>query len=75
MSTPSLDGKVALVTGGTRGIGLAIATALLDTGARVAVTGVDPASLAAAAPRLDAAAARSSSPAGIWSGRVPDLPD
>ena len=75
MSTPSLDGKVALVTGGTRGIGLAIATALLDTGARVAVTGVDPASLAAAAPRLDAAAARSSSPAGIWSGRVDDLAD
>jgi NAD(P)-dependent dehydrogenase (short-subunit alcohol dehydrogenase family) len=33
-----LDGKVAVVTGGSRGIGLAIARALIDEGARVAVT-------------------------------------
>lgn len=32
-----LDGEVALVTGGSRGIGLAIARALADGGARVAV--------------------------------------
>ena len=34
-----LTGRVALVTGGSRGIGLAIAAALLDAGARVSITG------------------------------------
>jgi len=37
----SLEGRVALVTGGTRGIGLAIAGTLHAAGARVALTGRD----------------------------------
>jgi NAD(P)-dependent dehydrogenase (short-subunit alcohol dehydrogenase family) len=37
----SLDGRVALVTGGTSGIGLGIARRLLAEGARVVITGRD----------------------------------
>lgn len=47
-----LAGKTALVTGGTRGIGLAIANALVDAGAQVIITGRDAAKLKAAAKRL-----------------------
>jgi NAD(P)-dependent dehydrogenase (short-subunit alcohol dehydrogenase family) len=44
----SLEGKVALVTGGTRGIGLAIGAALASARARVILLGRDRAALVAA---------------------------
>lgn len=49
-----LTGKAALVTGGTSGIGLAIAEALLDAGARVAVGSRKPEKVAAALAQLSA---------------------
>lgn len=51
----SLDGKVALVTGGSRGIGLAIARALAAESAQVLITGRSEAHLASAKRHLEAA--------------------
>jgi len=51
----SLRGKVALVTGGSRGIGLAIARGLVAEGVQVAVTGRSAAHLSAARPRIESA--------------------
>ena len=53
-SVTPLQGRVAIVTGGSRGIGLAIARALLARGMSVAISGRDPESLANAAGALDA---------------------
>jgi NAD(P)-dependent dehydrogenase (short-subunit alcohol dehydrogenase family) len=49
----SLSGKVAIVTGGTRGLGLRIAATLVKAGAQVVITGRDPDALATATAVLD----------------------
>ncbi len=49
-----LKGKRALITGGTSGIGLATARLFLQEGARVAITGRNPETLAAARSQLGA---------------------
>jgi len=51
----SLRGKVAIVTGGSRGIGLAIARALVADGVQVAITGRSAAHLSSARPAIEAA--------------------
>ena len=55
MAMQSLRGKVALVTGGSRGIGLAIARALVAEGAKVVITGQSESHLSAARPKLEGA--------------------
>ncbi|WP_069761003.1 SDR family oxidoreductase [Streptomyces sp. LUP47B] len=50
--TPGLHGRVALVTGATRGIGAAVARQLADAGARVCVTARDPEEVRRAAEQL-----------------------
>jgi NAD(P)-dependent dehydrogenase (short-subunit alcohol dehydrogenase family) len=54
-----LNGRVAIVTGGTRGIGLAIAHALVGAGVHVTVTGRTDTHLAEAKRRLESAGAAS----------------
>ena len=49
-----LDGKVACITGGTRGIGLGIAKGFLDEGAQVVVNGRDQAKAQRTLDELDA---------------------
>jgi NAD(P)-dependent dehydrogenase (short-subunit alcohol dehydrogenase family) len=60
-----LSGKRALITGGTTGIGLETARRLLEEGARVVVTGTNPATLDAAKKQLGDAALAIPSDAGL----------
>jgi NAD(P)-dependent dehydrogenase (short-subunit alcohol dehydrogenase family) len=53
-----LDGKVALVTGGVRGLGLTMATALAEVGASVAVSGRSLETAREAAASIEAATGR-----------------
>ncbi|GGT00455.1 SDR family NAD(P)-dependent oxidoreductase [Streptomyces chromofuscus] len=50
----NLEGRTAFVTGGSRGLGFAIAQALLERGAKVAIAARDEAAVKAAAGRLTA---------------------
>jgi NAD(P)-dependent dehydrogenase (short-subunit alcohol dehydrogenase family) len=51
----TLTNKIAIVTGGSRGIGLAIARALVTEGANVAITGRDASQLSSAQRALESA--------------------
>lgn len=53
-----LDGRVYIVTGASRGLGRAVAEALLAEGARVVLTGRDPVRVAEAAAQVSALAPR-----------------
>jgi gluconate 5-dehydrogenase len=66
-----LTGRVALVTGSSRGLGAAIAAGLAEAGARVLLHGRDPGALAA---RAEAFAARGSPAAGTLAFDVTDGP-
>lgn len=48
-----LEGRVAIITGGSRGIGRAVAQCLAEDGASVVVSGLDPARLKAATKELE----------------------
>jgi NAD(P)-dependent dehydrogenase (short-subunit alcohol dehydrogenase family) len=58
LDTFRLDGKIALVTGGARGLGLTMATALAEAGADVAMSGRTAATLEESSTRIAAATGR-----------------
>jgi NAD(P)-dependent dehydrogenase (short-subunit alcohol dehydrogenase family) len=60
-----LSGQAAIVTGGSRGIGLGIARALVENGAHVAITGRTDERLQAAARELQGAAADGATVTGL----------
>jgi len=69
MTSPyGIEGRTAIVTGASRGIGLAVAQALADAGARVCVTARDPDGVARAAERVGGIGLAGSvaDPAHLW---------
>ena len=62
MSLFDLSGRRALVTGGSQGIGLALARGLAEAGASVLLNGRDAAKLAAAAAEIPGAGTTTCSP-------------
>jgi NAD(P)-dependent dehydrogenase (short-subunit alcohol dehydrogenase family) len=68
MNAPRFQGKVALVTGGNSGIGLAVARALADEGARVVVAGRNAETVAAVAAGIGKAALGVAADAGRLDG-------
>jgi len=70
-----LTGRVALVTGGTRGIGREIAATLAGAGARVAVVGRDAARTEAAARAISEGVGGSAGEAGEVRGYAADMSD
>ncbi|WP_018348414.1 SDR family NAD(P)-dependent oxidoreductase [Longispora albida] len=75
MNTPAASPRQALVTGGSRGIGYAIAAALVASGHQVTITGRNPDTLALAAKELGAVpvAFDAADPASITAA-LPSLP-
>ncbi len=65
MNRIDLDGRVAVITGGAQGIGLAVAERMLRSGAKVVLWDIDAALLAAAEERL--------APLGPVSGSIVEL--
>ncbi len=63
----TLAGRVAIVTGGNRGIGLAIARLLAEDGASVVVSGRDAARLDAAVKELESLGTPSARTRTAWS--------
>jgi NAD(P)-dependent dehydrogenase (short-subunit alcohol dehydrogenase family) len=72
MANDLLTDRVAIVTGGSRGIGEATARALVEQGARVAISGRKLEGVEAAADRINAAHAGAVTPIAAHVGRVED---
>jgi NAD(P)-dependent dehydrogenase (short-subunit alcohol dehydrogenase family) len=68
-----LTGRVAIVTGGTRGIELAIAEGLVASGAAVAVASRKPDACAATEDHLQAMSGKAIGVPSIWATSLPSM--